>query len=240
MPAKKTTTKATPTKPELKLEIQAIGQIHSPFKDKFGTPRQSQIAKSTLTRIVLNKKVAPEETLLGLEVGTYLWVIFWFHLNTQKKQITKVRPPRLRGETLGVLATRSPHRPNPLGLSLGKIVKIEKTEIYLEGLDLVDGTPVMDIKPFLPIFDQPKDIPTSWIENHPFPILDVSFADGLFENLNAAQTKLLKKQLSEILTEDPRPLAYLKKPLHTYWLKYDDYDIGFEIKESTLFVKEIK
>jgi tRNA-Thr(GGU) m(6)t(6)A37 methyltransferase TsaA len=222
------------------LTIKPIGQIHSPFKDKFGTPRQSQIAASTLTKIALDKKIAPEETLVGLKTGDYLWVLFWFHLNNQKKKLTKVRPPRLRGETLGVLATRSPHRPNQIGLSLGKIVKIEKANIYLEGLDLVDGTPVVDIKPFLPIFDQPKDIATSWIEEHPFPRLEVHFEDGVFENLSPAQTRLLKKQLKEILSEDPRPLAYLNRPQQLYWLKYDTHDIGFEIIDKTLLVKKLK
>lgn len=222
------------------MDLKVIGLVRSPFKDKFGTPRQSQIAKSTQSRIVFDKKIAPAEMLEGLEAGSYIWVLFWFHLNKQKNKITKVHPPRLRGKTLGVLATRTPHRPNPIGLSLGKVVEVKGAEVIVEGLDLVDKTPVVDIKPFVPGFDQPQDIPTSWTNENPFPQLTVKFERGLFGDLALAEKTKLKTSLTEILTEDPRPLAYLNKPEHTYWVKYDQYDIGFEIVNETLTVKEIK
>lgn len=223
------------------MNIQFIGQIHSPFKDKFGTPRQSQIAKSTVTKIVLDKKVASSEMLDGLRVGTYLWVLFWFHLNVQKKKISKVRPPRLRGETRGVLATRSPHRPNPIGLSLGKIVKIQKHEIWLEGLDLVDETPVVDIKPYHPEFDRPQEkTKASWIDEHPFPQLEVKFNKDVFGKMASEEIAKLKTQLKEIISEDPRPLAYLNKPDHVYWIKYGKFDVGFEITNSIATVTQLK
>jgi tRNA-Thr(GGU) m(6)t(6)A37 methyltransferase TsaA len=222
------------------MQIKPIGLVNSPFKDKFGTPRQSQIAKSTVSRLVLDKKIAPPEVLEGLEPDHYVWILFWFHLNTSKKPIRKVRPPRLRGRTMGVLATRSPHRPNPIGLSLGKVVLIEKNIITVEGIDLVDQTPILDIKPYIPDYDQPKAKNYTWIEQNPFPKLDVKFADNLFEKVAKKIKDRLQEDLSEILAEDPRPLAYLNRPQHLYWVKYGDHDVGFEIKDNILTVKQLK
>ncbi len=222
------------------MQIKAIGHIQSPFKDKFGTPRQSQIAKKTVTHILFDKKIAPQEILEGLEIGTYVWILFWFHLNKQKKPIRKVHPPRLRGKTMGVLATRSPHRPNPIGLSLGKIIAINKNCLSLEGLDLVDQTPVVDIKPYLPEFDKPSAKNFSWIEQNPFPQLDVDFAEDVFLGIDKKITSQLKAELKDILSEDPRPLAYLKRPQHLYWVKYGDFDVGFQIKDTRLTVTQLK
>lgn len=222
------------------MTLKTLGVVRTPFKDKFGTPRQSQIARNTVSKIVLDKKIAPPETLEGLQINTYIWVLFWFHLNRSKKAITKVHPPRLRGKTMGVLATRSPHRPNPLGQSLGKIVDIQKHVLYVEGLDVVDKTPVVDIKPYLPDFDQPKEKTFLWVEQTPFPRLDVVFAEGLLADLSKKERTVFETQLTEILSEDPRPLAYLNKPLHQYWVKYGEYDVGFEIDGETLRVNKIK
>jgi len=222
------------------MEIKAIGTVKSPFKDKFGTPRQSQIAKKTVSKIVLDKKLAPPETIEGLEPNTYVWVLFWFHLNKQKNRITKVHPPRLRGKSMGVLATRSPHRPNPIGLSLGKITDIQKNIISIQGLDLVDKTPVLDIKPYLPENDIPNDKTSLWVENNPFPSLEVTFSEKIFEGLSKKASAQLEEDLRDILTEDPRPLAYLNRPQHVYWLKFGDYDVGFEIKGEKLTVKQLK
>jgi len=222
------------------MQIKTIGLVRSPFKDKFGTPRQSQIAKKSVSKLVFDKKIAPPEILEGLEPDTYVWILFWFHLNQQKKPIRKVHPPRLRGKTMGVLATRSPHRPNPIGLSLGKILAIDKHIVTVEGLDLVDKTPIVDVKPYLPDFDKPAAKNFAWIEQNPFPQLEVRFTDDVFEGVSKKQSTELREHLSDILIEDPRPLAYLNKPHHTYWVKYGDYDVGFEIKDGVLTVKELK
>lgn len=222
--------------------LKTIGIISSPFIDKFGTPRQSGIAKRTLSTIQLDLQKIPQDMLHGLEVGTYLWVIFGFHLNKQKKTIVKVHPPRLRGRKMGVLATRSPHRPNPMGLSLARIEDIQKGKIIVSGLDLVDKTPVFDIKPYLPIFDRPAKRDLRWIEENPFPQLQVRFGKNVFKALptSSAQNEHLKLQLKEILREDPRPLAYLEKSDHIYWIKYASWDIGFIIRDKTLTVVELK
>ncbi len=220
--------------------LKTIALVHSPFIDKFGTPRQSLIAKHTLSTLDFDKKKIPGEMLEGLEVGTYIWVLFGFHLNQQKKTIVKVHPPRLRGKKMGVLATRSPHRPNPVGLSLAKIESIGKNKIAVSGLDLVDQTPVYDVKPYLPNFDKPREKQILWVGDYPFPTLKVLFARNVLAPIPASEQTLFKKQLKEILCEDPRPLAYLEKKSFTYWLSYGSWDIGFEVDGETLTVRSLK
>ena len=222
------------------MELKTIGYVESPFIDKFGTPRQSQMAVSSKAWIRLDKKKFPAAMLDGLEVGAFIWVLFGFHLNTSKKLLIKVHPPRLRGKKMGVFATRSPHRPNPIGLSMGRVESLASGSIQVSGLDIVHGSPVFDIKPYLPDFDRPRKKQLRWIQENPFVKLKVSFAKGCLDPLSQKQRSLFKKQIKEILQEDPRPLAYLERPQHLYWLRYGDYDIGFEIKNEHVLVKKIK
>lgn len=220
------------------MKLEAIGHVHSPFIDKFGTPRQSQIAKSSVSEIRFDKKRISGDMLSGFKVGDPVWVIFGFHLNNQTKIISKVHAPRLKGKKIGVLASRSPHRPNPLGLSIGIITKIAGTSVFVSGLDIVTSTPVYDIKPYLPEFDRPKKTKTAeWIEKNPFTKLKVRFAKDL--EFPKKEAKELKKCLKEILREDPRPLAYFSKPDHQYWMKYQNWDVGFTIKDPFLDVNKI-
>ncbi len=220
--------------------LKTIGYVKSPFKDKFATPRQSQIAQSSKTCIQLDKKKFPPAMLDGLEVGAFIWVLFGFHLNKSTKNIVKVHPPRLRGKKMGVFATRSPHRPNPVGLSMGRIEALSAGTLEISGLDIVNDSPVYDIKPYLPDFDRPRKKQLRWIQENPFVKLKVVFNRDSLKVIAPEQRPLFKKQLKEILQEDPRPLAYLDKPLHTYWLRYADWDVGFEIKNQTATVLKLK
>jgi tRNA-Thr(GGU) m(6)t(6)A37 methyltransferase TsaA len=221
--------------------LKTIGHVSSPFIDKFGTPRQSQIATHTRSRLLFDKKKIVHEMLEGLEVGSYIWIIFGFHLNQQKKTLVKVHPPRLRGKKMGVLATRSPHRPNPIGLSIAKIEHISRHQIEVSGLDLVDQTPIYDIKPYLPEFDRPREKQLRWVKENPFPQLKVRLARKVLSPLtNDEERALFKKQIGQILREDPRPLAYLDKASHLYWLRYGDWDVGFQVKDSSAVIIELK
>ncbi len=221
------------------MELKTLGVVHSPFIDKFGTPRQSQIAKHSMSQLVLDKKT-PVESLDGLQKGTYIWILFGFHLNRQSKPIVKVHPPRLRGKKMGVLATRSPHRPNPIGLSLARIEDIAKNKISVSGLDIVHGTPFYDIKPYLPNYDRPRGRQVLWTTEAPFEKLKVGFKTKCLEEIHLKNRTHFKKQLREILCEDPRPLAYLEKNSHTYWLRYGTWDIAFQINKNQLTVIELK
>lgn len=220
------------------MKLEPIGKVISPFVDKFGTPRQSQIAKSTVSEVRFEKSRISKDMLVGFKVGDPVWILFGFHLNNQKKTISKVHPPRLKGKKVGVLASRSPHRPNPIGLSIGFIVRIFDASIFVSGLDIVSGTPVYDVKPYLPEFDRPKKTKTAeWVEKNPFTKLKVRFAkDVHFPMKNSAE---FKKCLREILQEDPRPLAYFSRPDHQYWMKYNEWDVGFIITDPYLTVNKL-
>lgn len=217
-----------------------IGVVQSPFKEKFGTPRQSLIAKTTSSQIRWNKKLVREGMLEGFEVGHYVWIVFLFHLSSNKKVLEKVHPPRLRGKTMGALATRTPHRPNPIGLSLGKISKIDKMHLTIDGLDLVDGTPVLDIKPYLQSFDRPRGKSIHWVDETPFNRLQIQWKKNVWKTVLESEKKTYKQQLTEILREDPRPLAYLKKDDFQYFMKFGNYDVGFRIVDNVVTVNELR
>ncbi|CAH1254409.1 TRMO [Branchiostoma lanceolatum] len=132
-----------------------IGYLESCFKQKAGTPRQPTVcdlskAKLTISRSIFNN---PEHSLDGIEKFSHLWVVFVFHMNEGEAVKAKVKPPRLDGVKVGVFATRSPHRPNPIGLTLAKLDKVEGDTLHLSGIDILDGTPILDIKPYIPVYD---------------------------------------------------------------------------------------
>ncbi|CAB3373761.1 Hypothetical predicted protein [Cloeon dipterum] len=139
------------------VDFQIIGYISSWFAEKKGTPRQPGICKESTAKLTLRKELFtnPEHTLEGLGNFSHLWLIFHFHKNEKGHVKAKVAPPRLNGERVGVFGTRSPHRPSPIGLSLVKIEKVQGASIYFSGVDMVDGTPVLDIKPYIPHYDSP-------------------------------------------------------------------------------------
>ena len=129
--------------------MEPIGYIESCFKDKFGTPRQPGLVKKAWAKLKIRADLQPEESLQGLEGFSHVWLIWVFHQNKVSRYHAKVHPPRLGGKSMGLFATRTPHRPNPIGLSLVEIVRVEKDGIVVSGADLVDGTPILDIKPYL-------------------------------------------------------------------------------------------
>lgn len=141
-----------------KLLIEPIGYMNSCFKTKNGTPRQPSISPLSSGYVKIEKTIFtnPEHSLEGLKDFSHVWILFHFHLNENKGIKAKVRPPRMNGSKTGVFSTRSPHRPNPIGLTLAKLVKVDGQTIYLSGIDLVDRTPVLDIKPYIEQYDFPK------------------------------------------------------------------------------------
>jgi len=141
------------------LEINPIGYIRTVFAEKRAVPRQANIAETILSRVELRKDLYtnPEQSLETLDEFSHFWIIYHFHKN-DKHSKPKISPPRLDGKKVGVLATRSPHRPNPLGLSLVKLDRIEGSTIFFYGSDMVDLTPVIDIKPYIPSYDSPQKL----------------------------------------------------------------------------------
>ncbi|MGZ5280056.1 MAG: tRNA (N6-threonylcarbamoyladenosine(37)-N6)-methyltransferase TrmO [Pseudobdellovibrionaceae bacterium] len=192
--------------------MEIIGVIESCYRDKFGTPRQPGLAPSSQALLRIKKEWQPELALQGLEGFSHLWVIFQFHQNTNLRYHAKVRPPRMGGDPIGVFATRSPHRPNPIGLSLVKIEKIEGDCVYLSGVDLIDGTPVFDIKPYLPEIESRPEARGGWSHEAPKSKATVQWTaeqeqivQHWSERIGQPRLKLL---IEETLGLDPRPLVY--------------------------------
>ena len=143
--------------------FKPIGILSSCYPDKFGIPRQSGIVKKVYSELKLRSDLQPELALQGLAGYSHVWLQFVFHQNTSTKYHAKIHPPRLDGESIGVFATRSPHRPNPIGLSLVELVEIKNDILILAGVDLVDGTPILDVKPYLPAFESIPSARAGWM-----------------------------------------------------------------------------
>ncbi len=192
--------------------MEIIGVIESCYRDKFGTPRQPGLAPSSWARLQLKKEWQPELALQGLEGFSHLWVIFLFHQNTNLRYHAKVHPPRMQGEQIGVFATRSPHRPNPIGLSLVKIEKIDGDSIFISGVDLVDGTPVLDIKPYLPEVESKPEAKGGWSQDASKVKASVQWTPEQEEVVRQWAERIsqpaLKNLIEETLALDPRPLVY--------------------------------
>jgi len=192
--------------------LEPIGIVRSCYPDKFGTPRQPGLVPEALAKIHLYPKAQPEESLVGLGGFSHIWVLFWFHQNKGERFHAKVHPPRLGGEPLGVFATRSPHRPNPIGLSLLEIVSVESDGIVVKGIDVISGTPVLDIKPYL---SEVESIPTAtagWTSELDPAEIEVEWTEESLAALNRWATQgrheSLKNLIESTLKLDPRPNVY--------------------------------
>ncbi len=218
-------------------EMKVIAVAHNGFTQKFGIPRQSGCAPSVLTRIVFEPEYRIQEALRGIEQWSHLWLIWGFSEN--EGWSPTVRPPRLGGNThIGVFATRSPFRPNGLGLSSVKLERVEKTQdegcvLVVSGADLMDGTPIFDIKPYLPYTDIHADATSGFAVDDSYK-LKVVWAKGTKKGLSPA----LVKELTEILCEDPRP-AYKQDGETEYGLSYGGYNIIFSVTDKTLQVHSV-
>lgn len=202
-----------------------------PFGSKFGIPRQSGLT-GIEGRIVFTERYRVREALRGLEGFSRIWLIWGFSANKPAKgewQPT-VRPPRLGGNvSMGVFATRSPFRPNPLGLSCVELVRIDDMDLVVKGADLADGTPIYDIKPYVAYADSYPDAVCGFAQKAPGPNLKVVIPEGL--GLSAKT----REALTEVLSLDPRP-AYQGSPLREYAMVFEGADVVFRVEGDTLTV----
>ena len=221
--------------------IRRIATISSEFPGKFGIPRQSGLA-DTKAEIIFEPEYASPEAVRGLEKFNYLWLIWQFSENADSGWHATVRPPRLGGNTrVGVFATRSPFRPNALGLSSVKLESIEEREgigpvLHISGADLMDGTPIYDIKPYIPYADIHEDA----LEGFTGGTKDYRLKVILGEKLLADSGFPLEKtgSLRQVLALDPRP-SYQADPERRYGMEYAGYEIGFKVREDILEVTDI-
>ena len=223
------------------VSIQIIARIKSDFPTKFGIPRQSGLVDSLTATVIFEPEFRNDDALRGIEEFSHIWLIWQFSEAVRKEWSPTVRPPRLGGNIrLGVFATRSPFRPNALGLSSVKLLGVEHTKEYgtvlhVAGADLMDGTPIFDIKPYIPYGDSHPDATGGFTDRAEDFLLDVDFPDALLKKLPEG------KQAAAIgvLSHDPRP-SYQKDPDRIYGLPFAGFDIRSTVQEKTLTVVEVK
>lgn len=221
--------------------MKIIGHIETDFKEKFGIPRQSGLVAESKGRILFEKEYNVPEAFRGLEDFSHIWVLWQFSEAVRETWSPTVRPPLLGGNRrMGVFATRSPFRPNSVGLSALKLDRVEITEkegvvLHVSGADLLDGTPIYDIKPYLPYADSIPDAVGGFTETLEERRLEVIFPDALLEKINADK----KSALIAVLAADPRP-SYQHDPEREYGMSFADYEVKFRVEEKRLFVTDVK
>ncbi len=222
------------------LSLKIIARMKSDFPTKFGIPRQSGLVEELYSTIIFEPEFRNRDSLRSIEDFSHLWLIWQFSAATREDWSPTVRPPRLGGNTrLGVFATRSPFRPNPLGLSSVRFIGLEDTKeygtvIHVAGADLMDGTPILDIKPYIPYCDIHSDASGGFTENADDFILDVSIPDCLLEQI--PETK--RAALLGILSHDPRP-SYQKDAKREYGVSFAGFNIRFIVENKMLTVVSV-
>lgn len=222
------------------LTLQPIAYIRSDFKEKFGIPRQSGRAPSLQAEIIFLPEFRVSDALRGIDGFSHLWLLFDFSLAHRESWSPTVRPPRLGGnERVGVFASRSPFRPNPIGLSCVKLLRIEKRKdegevLIVSGADLLDGTPILDIKPYLPFADCVTEATGGYASAHENHALQVEFPQTLLDKIPEEK----RQGLIECLTDDPRP-SYQEDPTREYGMNFADFEIKFKVAEKTLRVVSV-
>ena len=221
--------------------IRPIAHIKSDFTDKFGIPRQSGLVPELTARIVFEPEYRDPNALVGLEGYSHLWLIWQFstvaaEYGAGKSWRSTVRPPRLGGNARrGVFATRSPYRPNALGLSCVELAGIENGDILVKGADLLDGTPIFDIKPYLPYVDAHPEARGGFTEQTAAYALEVQCPQPLLDKL----PKNKRAALLGVLKNDPRP-AYQHDSDRVYAMDFGGYRVQFQVSESMLTVIDIQ
>ena len=221
--------------------MKVIARIHTDFPTKFGIPRQSGIIASLQGRIVFEPEYRNPEAVRGLEDFSYIWLLWEFSKAVRDTWSPTVRPPRLGGNVRkGVFATRSPFRPNPIGLSS---VRLEKVDIdpklgpvlYVSGVDLMDGTPIYDIKPYITYTDSHPDAVSGFASTPAEYLLEVDFPDALLQKVPESQ----RESLIEVLAHDPRP-QYQDDPERVYGMAFGGMEVKFKVEGIQLTVLEVK
>lgn len=221
------------------IQIKVIARIRSDFPTKFGIPRQSGIVP-VISTIVFEPEYRVDEALRGIEGYSHLWLIWEFSQAVREDWSPTVRPPRLGGNTrMGVFATRSPFRPNPIGLSSVKLVGIEKTEqgtvLLVEGADLCDGTPILDIKPYLPFTDSHPDAVGGFSD----PVREKELAVEIPPELLQIVPEQKRDALQKVLAHDPRP-SYQHDPERVYGMAFAGMEVKFRVDGQHLTVTGIQ
>ena len=220
--------------------MQTIARVHSDFSTKFGIPRQSGLVDALEATVVFEPEFRNSDALRGLEGFSHLWLVWVFDQAMRKDWSPTVRPPRLGGNTrMGVFATRSPFRPNPIALSCVKLAGVEQTAEYgtvlrITGADLMDGTPILDIKPYIPYADSRPDALGGFASVPAGEVLEVVIPPELLERIPADRREALRG----VLAQDPRP-HYQNDPERVYGFGFAGMEVKFSVDGTRLTVRDI-
>lgn len=222
------------------MELKIIARIKNQYKTKFGIPRQSGLVKQPVSAIVFEPEYRDANAIRGLEEYSHLWLLWYFSENEREGWSPTVRPPRLGGnKRMGVFATRSPFRPNPVGLSSVELSHIENGAegpiLYVKGADLMDGTPIFDIKPYLPYVDSHPKAKAGFGGTVFSYEMEVEVSEGILGKIPGE----LGEEIIEILSQDPRP-GYQKEEGRIYGMEYGDYEIKFQSKDGKIIWTDIE
>lgn len=221
--------------------MKTIAYIKTDFSTKFGVPRQSGVIPECRGRIVFETEYRDPSAVRGLEGFSHIWVLWEFSAAKQKRWSPTVRPPLLGGnKRVGVFATRSPFRPNPIGLSVLKLDKIEYTktngaELIVSGCDMMNMTPIYDIKPYLPYADSIPNASSGFTEDVSKRILKIEIEEKMLDIVPFDK----KAALLAVLKSDPRP-SYQNNPDRVYGFKFADFEVKFTVKEGIMTVKSLE
>jgi len=223
------------------MEMKPIAYIHNDYTAKFGIPRQSGLVEQVESTIVFEPEYRNADALRGMEGYSHLWLLWIFSEAIRENWSPTVLPPRLGGKTrMGVFATRSPFRPNPIGLSSVKLLGVEPHTklgpvIHVAGADLMDGTPILDVKPYLPYTDSHPDAVGGFAD----PVRDYSLEVVFPEEWMAQVPQRLREPVLGLLAQDPRP-SYQNDPERVYGVAFGGYDFRFRVCDGVLTVCEVE
>lgn len=222
-------------------ELKQIAVIHTDFPEKFGIPRQSGLIEELRSTLVFMPEYRVPEALRGIEQYSHLWLIWEFSKAVRDGWSPTVRPPRLGGNTrMGVFATRSPFRPNPVGLSCVKLERVDLNAsdgpvLHLSGADLMDGTPIFDIKPYLPYVDCKPDASNGFALAQQEGVLSVEIPESIVAEFPPEKLPALKA----VLAQDPRP-QYISDPEREYTMSFAGFEISFRVDDNRLSVSAVR
>ncbi len=233
-----------PEKNKPSITLTPIGTIHSCYGEKFGIPRQPGLVKSATATLELLPPCDTPDALRGLEAFSHLWIIFVFHQSTRDPWKATVRPPRLGGnERIGVFASRSNFRPNPVGLSVVELLKIDGTSLKLGGGDFLDGTPVLDIKPYIPYADRIPEATGAFADAAPEPVYRVEFSPGAecaVQTLENESRPALRQLVCDMLAYNPRPAYQPDDPDRMFGTRIFDLEIRWRQSGTTVEVVQVE
>ena len=223
------------------IPMKVIANIHSDFPTKFGIPRQSGLVEELTARIVFTPEYRVPEAVRGLEEFSHIWLVWQFSGAVREDWSPTVRPPRLGGNTrMGVFSTRSPFRPNAIGLSCVRLLKVEPNTpegpvLTVSGADLMDGTPILDIKPYIPYADCKPEATGGFTDHAGDFLLHVEFPPALLERVPENR----REALIGVLSHDPRP-SYQRNPERVYGMEFAGVNVRFRVAEDILTVLDVE